>query len=120
ARGGGIINEKDARFVARQETTATLEDFIEAAAAMLESRGHLFMIHRPSRLVDIFYYCRKYRLEPKDIRFVAPAKGKAPNMVMVHCVQNGGHELKFADTLYVYDDSGSYSSEICKIYEKTG
>lgn len=118
ARGSGLINEKNELYVARQETTAGIEEFIATAAWLLKDRGHLFMVHRPSRLVDIFYFCRKHKLEPKDIRLVSPGEGKKPNIVLLHCVFDGGHELNFMDELIVYDLEGNYSPEIFSIYEK--
>lgn len=118
AKGSGISNESDAKMIARQETTASLEEFVSAAAWTLKDRGHFFLVHRPSRLVDIFYYCRKNRLEPKDIRFVRPSKEKTPNIVLLHCVLGGGRELSYMDDLFVYDGKGNYSSEILEIYEK--
>ena len=60
----------------------------------MKNKGYFYMVHRPSRLVDIFTVCRKYRLEPKEIRLVAPRKGERPNIVLVHGVKNGGAELK--------------------------
>lgn len=119
ARGAGITNAGDSKFLSRQETTAGIEEFTEAAAFLLKERGHFFLVHRPSRLVDLFYFCRKNGLEPKKIRFVAPRQGAKPNIVLLHCVKGGGRELDFADELYVYDQSGEYTAEIMKIYEKT-
>lgn len=118
AKGGGVLNDKKAKFIARHETTAVFEDFVKAAADMLKGTGHFFIVHRPSRLVDIFYYCRKYRLEPKDIRFVAPREGEVPNIVLIHCVAGGGKELKIARNLYVYNEEGNYTDEIEHIYER--
>ena len=84
----------------------------------MKRRGQLFMVHRPSRLVDIFESCRRCRLEPKTIRFVVPEVGQAPNIVLIHCVLGGGRELKYLPQLAVYDGRGSYSREIKKIYER--
>ena len=119
ARGSGITNAGDSKFLSRQETTAGIEEFSAAAAFLLKERGHFFLVHRPSRLVDLFCYCRKYGLEPKKIRFVAPRQGAKPNIVLLHCVKGGGRELAFAEELYVYDEAGKYTAEIMKIYEKT-
>jgi len=115
---GALTNSNKAKTIARHETVGTLEDFVRCAAGILKNRGNFYMVHRPNRLVDIFYYCRKYRLEPKELRFVAPRKGESANIVLVHCVKNGGAELKILDDLYVYEEQGVYSEEINKIYER--
>lgn len=119
ARGAGLKGAADSRFLARQETTAGIEEFTAAAAFLLRDRGHFFLVHRPSRLVDLLCCCRKYALEPKNIRFVAPRRDGKPNIMLLHCVKGGGKELDLAQTLYVYDDAGGYTLEIMKIYEKT-
>jgi len=118
AKGGAIPSANASKFIARHETTATVEDFVKAAAALLGGKGHFCMVHRPSRLVDIFYYCRKYGLEPKDIRLVTPKKGEIPNIVLIHCTAGGGRELKFMEELPIYGEDGNYSDEIEKIYER--
>ena len=118
AKGAGLRGDADSRFISRQETTAGIEEFIRAAAFLLKDRGHFFLVHRPARLVDIFYCCRKYSLEPKDMRLVSPRQGAKPNIVLVHCTKGGGRELNLLEDLYVYDEDGKYSPEIIKIYEK--
>ncbi|NLD20490.1 MAG: methyltransferase [Clostridiales bacterium] len=118
ARSGGIPNKNSARYIARHETTAGIEEFVRAAAWLLEDRGHFFLVHRPSRLVDVFYHCRKYGLEPKDLRLVAPCRGEIPNIALIHCISGGGVELKLMDELYVYDGKSRYTREIETIYER--
>lgn len=115
---GALTNENSAKTIARHETVGTLEDFVACAARTLKNKGDFYMVHRPSRLVDIFATCRKYRLEPKEIRLVAPMEGETANIVLVHCVKNGGAELKILDNLYVYKEKGVYSDEIQRIYER--
>lgn len=117
-KGGAIPNSNQAKFIARHETTAGVEDFIKSAAGLLKRKGHFFMVHRPSRLADIFYYCRKYGLEPKDMRLVVPKPGQEANIVLIHCIKGGGKELNVMKELAVYDENGDYSREIQMIYER--
>ena len=69
--------------IARQEITANLEDFIHVAKDMLKDKGEFYMVHRPERLVDIFELMRKYKIEPKEIRFIFSKKNEEPKMVMI-------------------------------------
>lgn len=115
---GAITNDNSAKTIARHETVGNLDDFVRCAAGILKNKGDFYMVHRPSRLVDIFCTCRKYRLEPKEIRLVASQIGEIPNIVLIHCVKNGGTELKILNNLYVYEDKGIYSEEIQRIYER--
>ena len=119
AGGHGLTNENDAKRIARHETTAKLEDFIRVTASLLKDKGELFMVHRPSRLVDICELCRKYKLEPKTLRFVAPNKNRGPNIILVRAVKYGNPELIVEDPLYVYkEEEKSYTDEIMTIYER--
>ena len=63
---------------------------------------------------------RKYRLEPKRLRFVHPSEGKAPNMLLVEGMKDGGEELKILPPLYVHNADGSYTDEIDRIYGRKG
>lgn len=116
--GGGLKNDNEAKRIARHETTAGLEDFIQAAAKLLKDKGDFYMVHRPDRLVDICYICRQMALEPKELRFVSPDMRTKPNILLVHCVKNGNPELKLLDPLFIYADNREYSPEILKIYER--
>ncbi|WP_053954876.1 tRNA1(Val) (adenine(37)-N6)-methyltransferase [Inediibacterium massiliense] len=116
--GAGLINPESKKAISRHEVKCTLEDIISKAFKLLKDRGHFYMIHRPHRLVDIIYLCRKYRLEPKKIRFIHPNKNKKPNIFLIECVKYGRSELKFMDPLYVYNEDGTYTEEIHQIYER--
>lgn len=114
--GSGLINEADSKTIARHEIKCTLEDVISAASGLLKPQGRFYMVHRPSRLVDIFCSMRKNKIEPKTIRFAAPKIGREMNLVLVCGIKNAGCELKTLPPLYVYDENGAYSKEIDEIY----
>lgn len=113
---GGIKNPNDKKMISRHEVKCTLEDVIRAASRLTMPKGKFFMIHRPIRLVDISTLGRKYNLEPKQIQFIHPRAGKAPNLVLVEFVKDGRPELKILDPLYVYGEDGNYTQQIRDIY----
>lgn len=114
----GIINYGEKKLISRHEVLANLEDFIRVSSRLLKDKGEFYMIHRPERMVDIFYLMRKYRLEPKDIRLVFSNKENPPKMVLIKGVKNAGEYLKFRENLYIYKDDGGYTDEILEIYGK--
>ena len=114
----GIINDNSVKTISRHEITANLEDFIRVAAEQLKDYGTFYMIHRPERLVDIIEDLRKYKLEPKEIRFIHSKKDKPPKEVLIKAVKLGGKFLKVREPLIVYNEDGTYTEEILKIYEK--
>lgn len=114
----GLQNDNEKKVISRHEITANLEDFIRISKDMLKDKGEFYMVHRPERLVDIIYLMRKYKIEPKQIRFVAPKIGKEPNLVLIKGVKNAKEFLKFDNILYVYNEDGSYTEELLRIYNK--
>lgn len=114
--GAGLVNDDDMKLISRHEVCCTLDDVVRVSAALLKTRGRLFMVHRPQRLADLIYAMRKYKIEPKRMRLVAPVEGKAANLVLIEGVKNAGSELKLMPTLYVYDKNGAYTKEIDTIY----
>ena len=114
----GLKNESEKKLISRHELTANLEDFIRVSSNLLKDKGELYMVHRPERLVDIIENLRKYKLEPKQIRFVCPNVNKEPNIVLIKGVKNANKFLKVEKNLFVYNENNEYTDEILKIYNK--
>ena len=114
----GIINENRAKLISRHEITANLEDFISISKDLLKDKGEFYMVHRPERLVDILSLMRKYKIEPKILKFVSPNKNKEPNLILIKGIKNANSFLKVEKTLYVYNEDEKYTNEILKIYNK--
>ena len=113
----GIINPDEPKMIARHEITADLEDFIRVAKDMLKDKGEFYIVHRPERLVDIFDLMRKYKIEPKEIRFIFSKKDEEPKIVMIKGVKNAKSFLKVYPNLYIYDEKGNYTHEVKEMYE---
>ena len=115
--GSAIVNDKNKISIARHEVCCTLDDVIKESSRILKTNGEFFMVHKPERLVDIFCTMRKYKIEPKRIRFVHPSVDKPANIVLIEGSRDGKEFLKFENSLYVYEN-GEYTDEIYEIYEK--
>ena len=115
---GGLRGEDERKTIARHEVLCTLSDVVEAASKLLKMKGRLAMIHRPSRLAEIFACMRTYGLEPKRMRMVYPFADKAPNLVLLEAVRGGGPQLNVDPPLIVYEKSGEYTREVLQIYGK--
>lgn len=114
----GLINENNIKLISRHEVKANLEDFIKIASKALKDKGSLYMVNRPERLIDIFEYCRKYKLEPKELRFVHSKINSKPVMILMKATKNGNKYLKVDNPLYIYEEDGNYTKEVLKIYNK--
>ena len=116
--GTGLLNDKESKIISRHEKECTLEDVIKQSFKILKDKGSFYMVHRPDRLVDIIYLMRKYKIEPKELRIVySNIKSKAV-LLLVKGIKNAGEELKLLKPLYIYNEDGTYTDEILKIYNK--
>lgn len=114
----GAKNEEKKKLISRHEVECTLEDIIKISYKLLKSNGEFYMIHRAERIVDILFYLRQYRLEPKILRFIQPKVNKEPNLVLIKAVKNAGYQLNIKSPLIVYNENGDYTDEILEIYNK--
>ncbi len=114
----GLVNDCEEKIIARHEVLCSLEDVVSVSARLLNNSGAFYMVHRPDRLVDIISLLRKFNLEPKILQFVQPFSDKAPNLLLIKAVKNGNAFLKVSKPLIVYNNDGSYTDDILKIYNK--
>jgi tRNA1(Val) A37 N6-methylase TrmN6 len=102
--------------MARHELGCNLKDVIAACARAVRPGGRVSMVHRPSRLVDILDFMRRYRLEPKRIRFVHPRKEAEANMVLIEATREGRPEVRLLPPLLVYGEDGDYTPELLAVF----
>lgn len=114
----GAQNIEEKKLISRHEVECNLEDIVKISYKLLKSKAEFYMVHRAERIVDILYTLRKYRLEPKQLRFVQSKQDSSPNLVLLRCVKDGGKALKIDKPLIIYNEDGSYTKEILKIYNK--
>lgn len=101
---------------ARHEIFCTLDDVAAACSRLVHTGGKVAMVHRPARLTDILSAFRKYRLEPKRIRFVHPKAGEEANMVLIEAIRDGKPDVRLLPPLIVYKNQSEYCDELMEIY----
>ncbi len=114
----GLINESEQKIISRHEVKCTLEDIMFTSSKILKDNGLFYMVHRSERLVDILTEMRKYKIEPKELKFVYPKKNDDSNLILIKGVKCGKAFLKVKNPLIVYDENNKYSDEILNIYKK--
>lgn len=114
----GVKSIDKKQLISRHEVECTLEDIIKNASKLLKDLGEFYMVHRAERLVDIMCLLRKYKLEPKNIRFVHSKASDKPDLILVRAVRCAKEFLKIDKPLIIYNDNGEYTEEIYKIYDK--
>nr|WP_239566173.1 tRNA1(Val) (adenine(37)-N6)-methyltransferase [Paenibacillus sacheonensis] len=120
--GTGDQNENEHFAMARHERNGTLNDIVAACARLVRTGGRVAMVHRPSRLVEILETMRKWKLEPKRMRFVHPSSDSEANMVLIEAARDGKPELRMLPPLIVYNEQRVYNEELMQIYygDRTG
>ena len=114
----GMTGHNTARVIARHETTADLKSFLKFSVQILKPKGELYMVHRPSRLVDIFSIGRSLGLETKEIQLVSGHADEDPNIVLLKMIKGAGRELRVLPQIFVRNENGSYSEIMNNIYER--
>lgn len=114
----GLKNENKIKQISRHEIMCNIDDIARISSYLLNSNCSIYMVHRPDRLVDIIESLRKYNLEPKNIKFIYPKIKKEPNLVLIKATKSAKPFLKVEKPLIVYNEDGTYTDEILKIYNK--
>lgn len=112
----GLVNEGDAKAIARHEILCDLDDILRESARILPPGGRFYMVHRPFRLAEIFSKMVAYRIEPKRMQMVYPFVDKEPNMVLIEGLRDGKSRLTVEKPLIVFEKPGVYTKEITEIY----
>ncbi len=113
---GSNVNKNDYLTIARHEVMATLDDIVKESSILLNNGGYLAMVHRPDRLIDVIETFRKYKIEPKRLRFVYPKSGSEANHILIEGIKAGNKGgLKVLEPLYLYDGD-SWTEEVKNIY----
>ena len=95
-----------------------MEDVISVSSKLLKHKGHLALVHKPTRLADIICNLRANDLEPKRIRFIHKSPKSEPSLVLVDAVFKGGAELRIMPPLYLYNDDSSETKELVEVYRE--
>lgn len=118
--GTGSQNENEVKYIARHEAKCNLENVFKTASSLLKSKGKLYLVHKPERIVDLLSIARMYNLEAKNIRFVNPTETSKPSIILIEYVKDGKNECKILPPLieYIKDENGNmkYTNEILDIY----
>lgn len=114
----GVKSLDERQLISRHEVECTLEDIIEKSSKLLKDLGEFYMVHRAERIVDIMCLLRKYKLEPKNIRFVHSKVEEKPSLILIRAVKGAKEFLKIDKPLIIYREDGEYTDEILEIYDK--
>lgn len=86
------LSKKESIAICKHEITVTLEEIINEASALLKFGGNFYTVNKEERLTDLICLCRKYKLEPKELKILKSSKGAS--IVLLKCKKGGKSGLK--------------------------
>jgi tRNA1(Val) A37 N6-methylase TrmN6 len=111
------LNNLDQLTFARHEILISLEEIIQSGAYLLKQRGYFSMVHRADRLIEILELMRKYKLEPKRIKFYHTTKEKSAKILLIEGIKGAEEGIIIETPGYINNKDGSYTEEILKLFE---
>lgn len=111
AAGNGV------RRTTRHDDTLTLLDLAALARYSLKDGGRLCVCLPAARMAEAMALFRENGLEPKRLRTVQSAPGKAPYLFLLECRKAGKTGLAVEPPLTLTDERGKATQELQIIYE---
>jgi len=107
----GRASPNPGRRLARDESAATMADFVAAAKRFAANSAKVAFVFDASRSAELLRCMAANTLEPKRIRFVHPRADAPASTILVEARKGGGIEATIEPPLMLYDRPGTYSDE---------
>jgi tRNA1Val (adenine37-N6)-methyltransferase len=107
----GRASPNPGRRIARDESAATMADFVAAAKRFAANGAKVAFVFDASRSAELLRCMAANTLEPKRIRFVHPRADAPASTILVEARKGGGIEATIEPPLMLYDRPGAYSDE---------
>ena len=114
--GSALISRRETTRIARHEGGLSPEELARAAARLLRSGGRFCVVYPAPRAYEMMRAMDDCRLAPKRIRTVHGVAGRAPKLVLMDAVKDGGSQLHWLEPLVLQDANGEYTDEWRRIY----
>jgi len=108
----GRVNPDAQCAVARHEIAITLPELLVTAKRILKTGGRFHVIYSAERAAELLARMCAEGIEPKRLRSIHSAAGEDARRVTVEGVKAGRPGLTVSPPLVVYDEGGSYSTEV--------
>ena len=109
--------EKFNHNISRHEILCNLSDVVQAIRYLVKQNGKFSLVHRTYRISDIISECEKNGLAIKRIRFVySKATSDTSKIVLIEGSISKVSDIKVEQPFYIYNEDGSYTDEMKKVY----
>ena len=116
-QGAALESGSEARRVARHEGSLTPAELARAAELLLKSGGRFCAVYPAPRAYELMRALDEHRIAPKRVRTVHGVAGRAPKLVLLEGVRDGGEGLHWLPPLVLRNEDGSPTEEWHRIYD---
>jgi tRNA1(Val) A37 N6-methylase TrmN6 len=111
--GKGRISPNAARSMARHQLTASISEFIEAAAALLTYKGRLALIYRSQAMAEVLELLKAHGFQARRMRLIHNVIRKPAHLMLLEAHKGARPGALTAEPpLVVYESRNVYSQEI--------
>jgi tRNA1(Val) A37 N6-methylase TrmN6 len=115
----GRLSPNPGRRIARDESSATLAEFVTAAKRYAANGAKVAFVFDASRSAELLRCLSTNSLEPKRLRFVHPRADAPASTILVEARKSGGIETIVEPPLFLYDRPGVYSDEARELMQNS-
>ena len=116
--GGTLRNPSQTLSTARHQSEEGLSAWYAMAYQLLKGKGRFHMIYPAPQMLEAMQALEKARLAPKRFRLIYPAAEKPANLVLIEAVKDARPMLHPMPPLIVYEQDGSMTPELQRIYQR--
>ena len=112
----GRVNPKHEKAVARHELSMDLQSLVTKTDEFLKYGGTFVMAYPPIRLNEVLRKLCSQKLFPSRLRFIHGSREADARIFLVEATKGLRANCVTEPPLFVYNEDGSYSKEMKKIY----
>lgn len=114
--GATLHNPGLSKDLARHQDPRGLKPWFTAAYRLLRGRGRMALIYPAPMMLSLMNDLSRAALIPKRFRLIYPRVDKPANLVLVEAVKDARPTLQPEPPLIVYEQDGTMTPELRKIY----
>lgn len=116
--GATLHNPGLSKDLARHQDPRGLKPWFTAAYRLLRGRGRMALIYPAPMMLSLMNDLSRAALIPKRFRLIYPRVDKPANLVLVEAVKDARPTLQPEPPLIVYEQGGTMTPELRKIYHQ--
>lgn len=118
AQNSGFSAKNINKSTARQDSSGTAADAVQAAAYLVKFGGRVAFVYRPERVCELISQMKERQLEPKRMRFVHQHASAVPSAVLIEARRGSASGVQILPPLLVCGENGEHTQEYRTIYHR--